>query len=237
MRALRFIALLVLICSSNGTTLAQKIKGVYFGDLISEKNTLIIKASGSELTGACYLNKTDRLDFSGTYIDGHLEGSIQLQDGSNVTLEGRIEDGSLKLNCLINNEHKSTSLVKFSSNERYDLNDVYSDRHDPLLVGKWETVKAIDKNGVIVSHSKSIEEFESNGRLTTQVITLAPELQGQVPSGLDPHKKVELTWYTEGTILTRTVINGRYPASLPYAVKGDTLIVYAAKNTVFHKRK
>lgn len=237
MKVLEFISLSgLLLVGSNETTLAQKIQGIYFGELISEKNTLVISSSGSELTGACYLNKTDKLNFSGTYNDKLLKGTIKLGDGTDVVLEGHIEDGTLKLNYSVHDEQKSTSLVKFSSRDRYDADDVYSDNHDPTLVGKWHCVQHTDVNGVTAPpDGKLVIEYLSNGIETMQLITVPAKLRAQAPPGFNPHKKVEFTWLTDGTTLSSSirVPQGNIPSgSVNYFVKKDTLFVRGAKGWI-----
>lgn len=237
MKVLEFISISgLLLVGSNETTLAQKIQGVYFGELISEKNTLVISSSGSVLTGACYLNKTDKLNFSGTYDDKLLKGTIKLNDGTDVALEGHIEDGTLKLNYSIHDEQKSTSLVKFSSKDRYDADDVYSDSHDPVLVGKWHYVEHTDVNGVTAApDSKIVIEYLPNGIETMQMITVSAKVMAKSPPGFNPHKKVEFTWLTDGTTLSSSirVPQGNIPSgTVSYFVKKDTLFVSGAKGWI-----
>lgn len=240
MKVLKITSLLVLLIAGlDIETLAQKIKGVYFGNLISEKNALIISSSGDELTGLCYLNKTDKLNFTGSYIDKQLKGTIVLQDGSQVSLEGYLENGYLKLTYVMNNQQMSTSLVKFSSSNRSDPEDIYSERHDPSLVAKWDFVRQVEKDGSISSAAKLILEFEPNGRKTSQVISVPPEFLNKLPAGANPYHKAEFSWHTDGGKLSsavRTTKGEMGGGTLPYSVNNDTLTIYGTKSSTVYVR-
>lgn len=236
MKASRFFCLLFLCIAPS--VHGQRIGGVYFGEIISEKNALVIRESEAGLTGLCYLDRTNKLNFTGTYIDEQLKGVIQLKDGE-VVVEGHLENGSLKLTYMLYEQGKTTSLVKFSSNDRYKISNVFSDNHDPMLVGKWETVKHLDKNGKDVTDGKAVLEFEAGGRQTLQATTISSKFAGKMPPGFDPHKKVELTWYTEGPKLY-TSVNGlsrQLTSAVIYTITKDTLVFYGENFTTFHKRQ
>ncbi len=234
--------LFILLVASPMKIFSQKLNGIYFGEIVSKKNALVIHDSSGFAIGFLYLNKSDRLNFSGTYNNGFLKGSIRLPNSSEFLLEGQLEKNLLKLIFSDNNGKKNKGLLfKVSSKAKLNVDYLFSEQYNPMLLGRWESIKHFERDGTESSDGKTAYEFESNGRGYSQLVALpkdfAPKSDG--PPGFNPYKKLEMNWSTKEKELTVSLQfhERESTGNFDYLIRGDTIITNTNGYVTFYKRK
>lgn len=215
---------------------AQRLEGVYFGKLISERNALLIKkVSQEDVVGSVYLNKDKKIDFTGKYTGHLLEISLPLQEGNLLVLQGRIERGKLIFHSLSRkSEEELMALYKVTSKANISIEDLFSEMHDPLLLGKWENIKSFSKNGEQrVSENKVSQEFDLNGLGLYQM----KNLNMDIFKGNENSIRQEIRWSTERNELVIVFKLTDEMVRSTYSIKSDTLIIKDTGGAVsFYKR-
>lgn len=240
-RNFKFILSLLLILHGL-QSFSQKMEGVYFGYILSERNALVIKSNGPSWTGSIYLNKTESLNVVGTIKNNLLTGSIRLSTGKEIFLQGELIKSSLSIKVSADNMPGIRHLLnKISSNEKYNMDRLFSQQYDPMLFGRWETIKEFDSYGISTEGGKVVLEFDSNGYESVQIITLPEKFKDVGSSSANnPFKRMEFRWSTEGNKLysTMKLLQGEKSDFGYYAIKSDTLYIYATNGavTLFKKK-
>ncbi|MBS1507024.1 MAG: hypothetical protein JSS79_10295 [Bacteroidetes bacterium] len=243
MKKMKFNLLLWCFLISPGSQLfSQKIDGVYFGYIVSERNALILKSSESSLTGTVYLNKMETCIFAGTILNNLLTGTVRLANGKEIVLEGELVNNSLIVKLSSNGiPSKKEFLNKISSSAKYNINKLFTEKQDPMLFGRWETIKETDSNGISIKDGKVVLEFDGSGIEYVQIINLPDKLK-EIGASLNynPHKRIEMRWTTDGSKLhsTMKLPQGEKSDYGFYVVKSDTLSIYATNGAVtIYKKK
>lgn len=245
----KIVVILSLACCQNLS--AQKIRGVYHGEIITHNNVFSITSKGTVAIGSVYLNPYNKLSFLGNFTDGLLQGDIIDPNGDNKYLIGGLVNDSLFIKII---SYLDTSQVRFSWLARVSFNpkhdptklfDREATEYDPKLFGSWLLKMTLDQNGVEntkeIIRNENIEYSYWEGGSST---FSSNSLKRMNVSKYMPQR----SWETKGNKLITTTIfpplpvpSKPLPFALPtpptgpvksistYEIRNDTLIIFDKK--------
>jgi hypothetical protein len=198
-----------------------------------------------QVTGTLYLNRNEHFGFKGTYNKPQLKGLITL-DAKSISIEGTLKGNSLSITFTDSIRKKMHIAHKISQKPSVDMDELFSDEHDPLLLGEWITFKCIDGFGNNINEQGATTTydlyFRGRGICTLgnlpAVITTSRGIAST--SGMPP-PTWEIDWETKAGVLY--VTNRPFHLSVlntyDYYIRNDTLITRLHINgqTRFWKRK
>lgn len=205
---------------------AQKIDGVYYGEIVSPKNVLVVSVQGDKVNGIVYLNEKDSVNLKGEHADRVLTGKIRV-DGKKIELSGTPERNAMWLVILPDTSRRF--LNKISNKVSYKISKLFSSTHDPMLSGRWELIKSVDKFGN-ESDGKNSVTYDLSGNSVVQIIKIPSNVRRnefmtdtQLLSMRMPGK-----WETLGDDLVETKMIGpnEMISHSRYIVRKDTLFIY-----------
>lgn len=230
MKYLLFYLLTVVFVNS---CFCQKIDGTYFGEVITSKNIIIIKKNKSGVTGTIYLDVSTKIDFLGTYENHLLKFSIHYPGLIEMNIEGNLDKNLLKLTVDSSHIKKLKIVCKIDSKTNVEIQDMFSDKNDVRILGRWSLIKNIDRYGEIwqTSESKNIPQYNFQAKGISYVQFVNVSLEYSFP-------KIDLTWSTQKDKLTiRLNASGEIFIN-SYLINTDTLIMKDPSGAVgYYKRK
>jgi hypothetical protein len=226
---------------------SQKIQGTYVGNILSDGNVLLLEMDKKgQVTGTLYLNRDDHFNFKGNYAKPQLKGLIEIDATKSIAVEGNLKANSLLITFPDSVRKRTYFAPKISPKASLDINELYSNEHDMLLLGQWISFKSMDAygNNTNTQGITTTYDFGFRGRGTFTLGNLPPVIatsRGIASAGDIPPPNWEIDWETKKGVLY--VTNRAYNLSVlntyDYYIRNDTLItkLHANGKTTFLKRK
>ena len=203
------------------TASAQKFEGVYAGTLFSERNTLVMRTTGSAVAGVVSINKLEEFIFFGEINGSDISGTMNYEAKTWV-FKGILTGDSLALSLTSGSDTRHAFLKRVSSNPNKNTSKLLDQpTQDKRLIGEWVLKKVENVDG----SPKAIDEKMKGSSYVIypdgSYYIRIPYLYNKMPSNFNPPK---INWSTSGSILTTTSDKGK-SGSLEYEIKSDTLIL------------
>jgi len=224
----------------------QKIQGIYVGNILSDRNVLLLAMDkNAQVTGIIYLNRNEHLNFKGTYAKPQLRGLIVIDAIKSISIEGNLKGNNLHITFIDSVGIRMCYAHKISPKASVDIDELYSDKYDFLLLGQWITFRKNDPYGNnITEHATLTYDLGLRGRGTAAIGDLPAVIATSdgvlSTTGMAP-PNWEIDWETQnGTLhVTNLVHNLSVDNVYDYYIKNDTLItkLHFNGNTVLWKRK
>jgi hypothetical protein len=224
---------------------AQKIQGSYAGSILSERNVLSLDVDkNGDVTGTIYLSPSEHFSFKGTYVKPQLRGFIAI-DAKSISIEGELKGSSLRITFTDSVRKKMYIIHKVSPKSSVDIEKLYSDEHDMLLIGEWVLFKKFDPYGNnITDQITATRDFGLHGRGSAKLSDIPPMLatsRGIVSTTDMPPPQWDIDWDTKKGILTVTnrILKLSVDNVYDYYIKNDTLVakLHFNGNTELWRRK
>ncbi len=201
---------------------AQKIDGIYIGNIISDTNVLLISTKDSLMFGSFYESANNKFPFTGIINRNEIRGLIQWNEP--ILILGKFSKDTLKGSIIYGNDTLRVVLNRVSKKLNYPIEKLYKNsksERDVNLIGKWVLIKMINPDGTQVKRYSDIYEYLENGRFVFFSIE-AEQFKERMASGSKTFYP-ELQWATNnGWIFTISNL-GRMEQQ--YVIRNDTLII------------
>ncbi|MBS1682402.1 MAG: hypothetical protein JST48_11870 [Bacteroidetes bacterium] len=222
-----------------GNSFSQKIDGVYYGKIVSDKNAMVVTENGSRVSGVIYLNEKDTINFSGSYLDNVLKSSVRLKDKSELTLIGHFKYNSMWLVVLPDSDQRF--LNKVSRKTSYKISKLYSDHMDPMLLGRWESMRYVKPDGTVsIDNGKIASTYYDNNRMNVQILSIPRNAKkdNSITDSRLLSQRLEYYWETNGNELTEKPNSFNLNWVGKYIITKDTLIKYGNRGgyTIYKKQ-
>lgn len=217
---------------------AQKLDGVFVGELITAKNALVLTTKGDKVNGSVYLTEYEKFTFMGNIKGDSLKGVILVPGGAEVVLMGKRFKDSISATLQSNENPRHVTLRQISSKAKYNLSRYFgesSPERDPLVVGKWNLVKLLKPDGSEGIKSRYFYEYRADGEMNLDIVSLKAKLEegwrkagGKGKLKFDESMLPRNTWLTSGGKLITTSVSSAAGTSehvYTYQVKDDTLTI------------
>lgn len=171
---MKYFSFILMAAISISKSYSQKIEGIYFGKIFTVKNALVIENKrNNEISGHIYLNESEKIFFSGTYLGTLAKLKTQTESGKEVLLDARFEREKLVLTNPDSVNNHNRILYKISSKKNINIKILFLNKWDSRLFGKWESFKRLDDKGKIYDNlGKVAYYFGINGQGYYTIITL-----------------------------------------------------------------
>ncbi|MBS1487676.1 MAG: hypothetical protein JST43_08805 [Bacteroidetes bacterium] len=235
---------LVLLLSGVVLVQAQKIDGVYFGEIITPRNALFIESNNGLLKGSLYLNDNEKLEVTGSIGGDTLQLDIRQTPLAILSLRGELKEKSIKLFYLSGGKKNTKEVFKISDRLRINIKDLFSEKYDALLLGSWVNIESVSRHGTITKDKNNcIITYSLHGNGRFKAINFPVQVS-------DDLLTVDIDWETKNDELTQVftkdvVVDGKMierivqpPVVSKYKFKNDTLILmYPSGGQEWYKRK
>jgi hypothetical protein len=225
----------------------QKIQGSYVGNILSDRSILLLDMDkNAQVTGTLYLNRNEHFNFKGTYTKPQLRGLIAIDASKSISIEGNLKGNSLRITCTDSVRKRMYLAHKILPKVSVDIDELYSDEHDMLLLGQWITFKKTDGYGNNIDEQRitTTYDFGFRGRGTVSLDGLPAVIatsRGIASTSGIPPPNWEIDWETKKGILyvTNRPFNLSVLNVYDYYIRNDTLItkLHSNGNTELLKRK
>lgn len=230
MRQVQFVLFIFL----PGILLAQKLDGVFVGELITANNALVVTTKGATVDGSVYLNKYEKFTFMGNLKGDSVKGAFLVPGGAEVVLMGKQFTDSISAILYSHENPKHVVLRRISSNANYNLGRYFGDstlERDSLVVGKWHLVRYLMPDGSESIRRKYFYDYQADGLMKMDATSLREnweDLSRKAGSKVkfDERLLPRNTWLTSGKKLIITSVSsvaGTSQNEYTYHVKDDTL--------------
>jgi hypothetical protein len=221
-----------------GILAAQKLDGVFVGELITAKNALVLTTKGDKVNGSVYLTEYEKFTFMGNLSGDSLKGVILVPGGEEVVVMGRRFADSICATLHSNENPRRVTLHQISAKANHNLGRYFGEgtaERDALMVGKWYLVKSLMPDGSEYSRRKYFYDYQADGIMNLDIASLKANLEegwrkagGKGKLKFDESMLPRNTWRTSGKTLITTSVSsaaGTAEHEYTYLIKDDTLTI------------